>query len=443
MSSPKIVFIGAGSHVFAKTILTDCLSFPELRASEIVLVDVDQKSLDITTNYMKNLVAKNTLATRIESTTKRETALSGADYVIDAIRVGGFDATKLDIEIPAKYGVIQGGGVTVGAGGVFYGLRNVPAVLEICRDMEDKCPKALLLNYTDPLTTICWAINDYTKIKNVGLCNGIPAAAALLEGYLQVPTGELSYLVAGINHFAWFLTLEWRGEDMYPKLRHRFKDPAVYSNFDRPMKESEVARAEIFKAFGYFPTEGSQHTSEFVPYFRKRQDLFQRFRLVNRLEILQDMQANKKKQQEEMIRASSSSGEVPPISKSREYCGDIIHSIETGKISRFFGNVSNTGLISNLPNGSCVEVPCLVDASGIHPCYVGDLPPQCAALDRTNLNVEELAAKAAAEKDKTLAFQALLLDPLTSAILTIDEIKQMVDEMFEKEAPYLPQGFRN
>jgi alpha-galactosidase len=437
--APKIVIVGAGSHVFARRLITDILSYPELRASEIALVDIDQNSLNIMTAFVKKVVEQHGFNTSVSSTTNRREALQGADYVIDAIRVGAFEASRLDIEIPARYGVIQGAGVTIGPGGVFYALRNVPAVIEICRDMEELCRHAWLLNYTDPLTTICWALNDCTKIKNVGLCHSVVNTATELAGYLGAPFGELSYWVAGINHMAWFLELNWKGTDAYPILRERFRDPEVYSKPDRPFVESDVVRAEIFKAFGYFNTEGSQHMSEFVPYFRKRPELFEKYRLVNRLDILAQMQALRKTQQEELKQFTTGS-EIWPISKSGEFCADIIDSIETGKTRRVYGNVKNTGLITNLPNDSCVEVPCLVDKTGVHPCYVGPIPPQCAALNRTNLNVEELAAMAAVEKSRELVFQAVLLDPLTSAMLTIDEIRKMVDEMFELESRYL-EGF--
>ncbi|MEM2501085.1 MAG: alpha-galactosidase, partial [Candidatus Bathyarchaeia archaeon] len=357
-----------------------------------------------------------------------------------SIRVGGFEAYRLDLEIPAKYGVIQGIGDTIGPGGVFYGLRHVPVILDICYDMENLCPDALLINYTNPMAIICWAINDYTRIKSVGLCHSVQGTAAELARYLGVPVEELSYWVAGINHMAWFLELKWRGIDAYPMLREKFKDPSVYMRDDAHWAGADIVRVEIFRAFGYFNTESSQHMSEYVPYFRKRPELFKRFKLANPLERLDAMEKRRALQDEELRRLLAE-GYKFPLNRSQEYCSYIIHSIETGIPRRINGNVRNNWLITNLPHGCCVEVPCLVDKNGIHPCYVGNLPPQCAALNRTNINVQELAVKAAVEKDKTLAFQAILLDPLTSAILTIDEIERMVDEMFRAEAKYLP-GFK-
>jgi len=404
------------------------------------LVDIDKEALDLTTAFAKKLIHQHKLETKIESTTDRRTALEEADYVIVSIRVGGLDATRLDVEIPAKYGVNQGIGDTIGPGGVFYALKHIPVLLDICHDIEDLCPDAWLLNYTNPMAMLCWAMNDYSKVKNVGLCHSVQGTAAELARYLGAPLEELSYWVAGINHMAWFLELKWKGKDAYPILREKFKDPKVYSRPDAHWAGADIVRVEIFKAFGYFNTESSQHMSEYVPYFRKRPELLKKFKLIVQTERIKMMQRRRREQDEQMRRILQSDEKIP-LRRSAEYCSAIIRSIETGEPARINGNVKNYGLITNLPWGCCVEVPCLVDKNGIHPCYVGDLPPQCAALNRTNINVQELGVKAAVEKDKTLAFQAILLDPLTSAILTIDETRKMVDEMFEAEKEYL-EGFR-
>jgi len=434
----KIVIIGAGSHVFSRRLITDILSYPELRDSTIALMDIDKERLDLITAFAKKLVEQYGFKTKIESTTDRRIALDGADYVIISIRVGGLEAYKLDLKIPAKYGVMQGIGDTIGPGGVFYGLRHIPVILDICYDMEDLCPDAWLINYTNPMAMICWAINNYTRIKSVGLCHSVQGTAAELARYIGASIDELSYWVAGINHMAWFLELKWRGQDAYPILREKFKDPNVYIRDDAHWAGADIVRVEIFKAFGYFNTESSQHMSEYVPYFRKRPELLKRFKLIDPLERLDKMEKNRIKRDEELKKLIRE-GSKFPLKRSREYCSYIIHSIEMGVPRRINGNVRNDGLITNLPHGCCVEVPCLVDKTGIHPCYIGNLPPQCAALNRTNINVQELAVKAAVEKDKTLAFQAILVDPLTSAILTIDEIQRMVEEMFKAEVEYLPE----
>jgi alpha-galactosidase len=439
-ATAKIVIIGAGSHVFTRNLVTDFFSYPELRDSTISLMDVAEERLDLVTAFTRKLVDQHGFKTRVESTTDRQEALEGADYVVLSIRVGGFEANRLDLEIPAKYGIVQGIGDTIGPGGVFYALRHIPVILGICRDMEDLCPDALLLNYTNPMSMICWAVNDHTSVRNVGLCHSVQGSASELARYLGAPLDEVHYWVAGINHMAWFLELEWRGEDAYLLLRERFEDPAVYSGPDAHWAGPDIVRVEVFKAFGYFPTESSQHMSEYVPYFRKGPELLERFKLRYRMDAQGEMLERRARSEEEMRRQVAGE-EVIPIERSTEYCSYIIHSMETGAPRRVNVNVRNDGLITNLPRGSCVEVPCLVDKGGVHPCHVGDLPPQCAGLNRTNVNVHELGVLAAVERDRDLVFQALLLDPLTSAILTIDETRKMVDEMFEAEAGYL-KGFR-
>jgi len=435
----KIVIIGAGSHVFTHNLVTDFLSYPELRDSTISLMDIDEDRLDLITSFTRKVVSQHGFATKVESTTDRRTALDDADYVILSIRVGGLAANRLDLEIPAKYGIVQGIGDTIGPGGVFYGLRHIPVILDICSDMEELCPEAWLLNYTNPMAMICWAVNDHSAVKNIGLCHSVQGTASELARYIGAPLDEVRYWVAGINHMAWFLEFMWRGEDAYTLLRERFKDPAIYSSPDAHWAGPDIIRVEVFKALGYFPTESSQHLSEYVPWFRKRPELMERFNLNNRLDTLKTMIESRARSEEEMRRLVAS-GDLIPVERSTEYCSSIIHSMETGTPRRVNVNVSNHGLITNLPQGSCVEVPCLVDGGGVHPCHVGDLPPQCAALNRTNINVQELAVLGAVEKDRELVFQSLLLDPLTSAMLTIDETPRMVDEMFRIEA-HLLKGF--
>lgn len=434
MSSFKVVLIGAGSHVFGQTLITDILSYPELRDCTISLVDIDKERLSLTEAFAKKLVNQWGFKTKIEATTDRREALDGADYVVTSIRVGGIEATKLDLEIPLKYGVDQAVGDTVGPGGVFYGLKNASAILDICYDMEELCPNALLMNYTNPMAIICWSVYEGTKINVVGLCHSIPGTAYTLANYIGASLMEVSYLAAGINHMAWFLTFRWHGEDAYPILRKKLEDPDFY----RGPAGRDLVRIEVFKAIGYYPSESSHHLSEYLPYFRKRQDVMERFRLERTVRRIQYME--RRNGGEESFRRIVEGPEKIPIRRSGEYCATIIYSMEVGIPSLIYGNVKNTGLITNLPYGCCVEVPCSVDKTGVHPCYVGELPPQCAALNRMNVNVQELATKAVLEKSRELAFQAILVDPLTSAILTIDEIRNMVDEMFKAEEKYL-KGF--
>jgi len=437
----KIVLIGAGSHVFSRHLITDIVSYPELRDCTISLMDVAQEPLDLITAFARKLVQQHGFNTKIEATTNRRQALDGADYVMVAIRVGGQQATQAEKEIPLKYGINQAIADTSGPGGVFYGSRHVAEILDICRDMAELCPQAWLLNYTNPMAIISWAVSDYTKIKNVGLCHSVPNTTAELARYIGAPYEEISYWVAGINHMAWFLKFEWNGRDAYPLLREKFKNPALYSAPNAHWAGSDVVRAEIFKAFGYFVTESSRHMSEYVPYFRKRPELIEQFLLTDVGRFTVEGRVKERIDQDAELKQLLASAQQIPVKHSGEYGSIIIHSLETGKLSRINGNVKNTGLITNLLPGCCVEVPCLVDKEGIHPCYVGDLPAQLAALNRTEVNVHELAVRGIVEKDKTKLFQAILLDPLTGAMLTIDETRRMVDEIFEAEKEYL-QGYR-
>jgi alpha-galactosidase len=456
----KIVLIGAGSHSFSRHLISDVLSYPELRDSTITLMDIDKEPLDLITTFARILVEQHGFNAQIVSTTNRRQALDGADYVITTFQVGGrMQAAR---EIAAKYGIEDGW--TGPLFGVFNGLRQIPVILDICHEMEELCPDAWLLDYSNPVPTICWAVNDYTSIKNVGLCHSVQVTANELARYIGIPYkevnapkgayfphfgyrpqeefSEISYLVAGINHMAWFLEFKWRGEDAYPLLREKFKDPAVYSGPHAHWEGPDVVRAEIFKAFGYFNTEASSVVALLVPYFHKknRPELFERFKLETRKTTMKEVDKTRREQDNE-FRYQLSSGLKFPIVRSVEYCATIIHSIETGTPSRINGNVRNNGLITNLSEGCCVEVPCLVDKKGISPCYVGNLPPQLAALNQANIGAQKLAVKGIVEKDKTKIFQATLLDPLTGAVLTIDETRQMVDELFQAENKYL-KGFK-
>ena len=436
--SPKIVLIGAGSHVFGMRLVIDVLSYPELRDCVISLMDIDPERLRFMEKLAKKIVSRYGFDTRVEATTDRREALNDADYVVVSIRAGGMEATRLDLEIPAKYGVNQSVGDTVGPGGVFYGLRNGFALLEIAHDMEEVCPKAWLLNYTNPMAILSWVVNDYTDVKYVGLCHSIPNTAATLARYIGAPFDEVSYLAAGINHMAWFLEFKWRGRDAYPLLRERLSDPVLYTRPEEHPAGGDLVRVEVFKALGYYVSESSRHLSEYLPYFRKRKELIAKYRVptsAQRLEGLERAHARRDEYLRKLLE-----GETPiRLERSNEFCAQIIHSMETGEPTLIYGNVKNTGLITNLPYGCIVEVPCRVDDMGIHPYYIGDLPPQCAALNRMNINVQELAVKAIAERSRERVFQAVMVDPLTSAILTIEEIRRMVDEMFEAEKEYLPE----
>jgi alpha-galactosidase len=424
----KIVFIGAGSGVFASRMLTDIVYHPELRDSTIALMDIDAERLDLISKFAQVLASKYAPNMKIESTLNRREALDGADYVVIMIQVGGLEAFELDINIPLKYGVSQEVGDTIGPGGVFRGLRTIPVLLDICYDMEELCPNALLINYANPMAINCWAMNKATRIRNVGLCHSVQGTAMQLASYINVPYEDVYYWVAGINHQAFFLEFKYKGEDAYPLLWEAMKRREIY--------ERDKVRFEMMKYLGYFITESSHHLGEYVPYFRTTEERRKTYCEPRwfYLEICKEAW----KPHFEHIKKQISGEEPLELSRSHEYGVDIIYSMETGKPLRINGNVENKWLITNLPHGCCVEVPCLVDKGGIHPCHVGDLPSQCAALNRTNINVQELAVKAALEKDRNAALQAVMFDPLTSAILTPKEIERMVDEMFKAEAKWIP-----
>ena len=435
---PRIAFIGAGSLTFSRTLMIDILSFPELRESTFALMDIDTKRLDYTRRVAERIVREGGFAAQVEATTDRREALRGADYVITMILVGDIEVIRHDIEIPLKYGVDQCIGDTLGPGGVFRALRTVPVMVDICRDMEELCPDAWLLNYTNPMAMICWAMNDAAAVRNVGLCHSVQGTARWLAHLAGVPREEreeVSYWVAGINHQSWFLELRWKGQDLYPLLRPKIDDPQVY-NID-------TTRFEMLKHLGYFVTESSGHNSEYNPWFRKRPDLLQKYTPGGGWNggtgfILQLYGADRQDYEAQLERIAS--GEEPlDLSRSDEYGAYIIHSLETGVARRINGNVRNTRLITNLPEGCCVEVPCYVDKHGINPCFIGELPAHLAAINRSNIAVQELAVRAALEADRDMAFYAVAADPLTAAVLSLEETRQMVDEMFKVEADWLPR----
>jgi len=432
----KITIIGAGSGVFTRNLVRDILSYPELSGSTISLMDIDARRLEYMRKALQRLVEQEQYPAKLEATLNRKEALKGADYVILTIQVGGLKPFEHDIYIPLKYGVRQAVGDTIGPGGVFRALRTIPVILDIAKDMEELCPEALLLNYVNPMAMNCWALNQETNIKNVGLCHSVQGTAEFLAGIIGVSMEDISYLCAGINHMAWFLRFEANGKDAYPIIREKAKDPEIYTQ--------DVTKFEVLRHFGYYVTESSFHLSEYVPYFRKSDDWINRIHRTHswHKEYYDGMYLHccldAAKTLLEDLREMAEASYIDPR-RSREYCATIIHSLETNSPNVINGNVENKGLITNLPEGCCVEVPCLVNRNGIQPTFVGNLPSQLAALNRTNINVQELAVTGALAADREAVYHAVMMDPLTSAVLDLDEIRQMVDEMFEAEKEYLPE----
>jgi alpha-galactosidase len=424
----RIGFIGAGSAVFGRRLVTDLLYFPELQESTIVLMDVNPERLEIMLRLATKLKQDNRLGgVTFEATTDRRRAVAGADYVISSFEVGSTVCRALDQEIPYKYGlrVCYSGGTQRLA----QDLRQIPAMIALCRDMEELCPDALLLNYGNPVPDIAAAIARATRITSVGLCHSVPGTARQLAGYLDVPFDEVSYLVAGINHQAWFLRLERRGEDLYPRLRRAMDDPAIWAR-DR-------VRFELMRYFGYFVTESSRHNSDYVPYFHAHPEL------EPELDIpplwYRDSWYREQAALPERLRAMVEDAAPARLSRSSEYGAELIHAIETNTPYEFYGNVMNTGLVTNLSSDLCVEVPCLANGQGFHPCYVGTLPDQLAALNQSFANAAKHRVRAALTGDRQEAYYAAQLDPLTAASVTLPKIREMVDELIQAEIEFMPQ----
>lgn len=428
---PKITFIGAGSTVFAKNLLGDILSFPELSHSEIYLHDIDEERLSSSSIVAQRVVEATQATATIKSTTDRREALDGADYVITMIQVGGYKpSTVVDFEIPKKYGLRQTIADTLGIGGIMRGLRTIPVMLDICRDMEELCPNALLLNYVNPMAMLCWAIDRASSIKTVGLCHSVPHTAYELSLDLGIPVEEINYTVAGINHMAFYMKFERDGQDLYPEIQRVVDEGRI--------PDTNRVRYEVFQKFGYFVTESSEHFSEYVPWFikRDRPDLIQQYNIPLD-EYIRRCEEQIKGWNEQ--RVALEGGAPLEIKRSVEYGSGIIHSMETGIPRVVYGNVGNHGLIDNLPQGCCVEVPCVVDKNGLQPVKVGALPPQLAALMRTNVNVQELTVEAALTGRRDHIYHAALLDPHTSAELDMNQIVSLVDDLIEAHGDWLPQ----
>jgi len=430
---PKIAMIGAGSLVFTRTLMNDLLATPALRDSEFCLMSRTAPKLQRMEAFIKRVITENGLGARVGSTLDRREAIKDADYVIVMIQVGGMDAFAVDYEIPLKHGVDQCIGDTLGPGGIFRALRTIPPVVDIARDMDELCPRALLLNYANPMAMVCWGLGRESKVSFVGLCHGVQTTLDLISGYVGVPKDRIRYVAAGINHMAWFLRIESDGQDLYPVLRANIEKPGYYVN--------EKVRCEVMRQFGYFMTESTGHLSEYLPWFRSSQ---------RALELYCDEPAFGgesgayykwgKTVAEKFERTDPLAHETPTLDpRSAEYCSYIIEAIETDQVFRLNGNVRNDGYITNLPQGCCVEVPCYTDGTGIHPTHVGALPPQLAALNQTNVTVQGLAVEAALSGDPELIVAAMALDPLTSAVLTPREAREMAAEMLEAEKPWLPQ----
>ena len=452
----KIAFIGAGSVTFARRILTDILTWPEHGESSLTLMDIDGETLEITTQFVQRLIREQGLGATVTATLDRREAIAGADYVITAIDVGGQPLRMQDWKIPAQYGVYQTVADTIGPGGVFRGLRTAPVLAAIAQDMDELCPDALLINYANPMNINMWLIGAMSNIRAVGLCHSVQGTAGQLAQYMGLQPEEVSYWVAGINHQAWFLQLRrhsYRGEDLYPRLRATMDDPDIYAK--------DSVRFEVLRHFNYFVTESSHHMSEYTPWFRRTAADRARFipehlrrwaeenyiendnieeQIDEEAQIRESFMYARQERREDYFASQRSQLESPdilPFKRTHEYCSFILHAIETDTPYRFNGNVPNTALITNLPPGCNVEVPILVDSAGLHPCYVGNLPAQCAGINRTNVNVQELTVQAILEHDRRRVHEAIALDPLTTTQCSLEDVRAMTEGLFAASEEYL------
>jgi alpha-galactosidase len=446
----KIAIVGAGGYVFPLRLVGDLLSFPELRGVTIALMDIDADRLERTTGAARELVDHHRFPTQIEATTDLRRALDGASHVVVTFQIGGLDAYRHDVEIPRRYGLDQTVGDTLGPGGVFRFLRSAPVYRSLATDMAELCPEALLINYANPMAMSCWYL-DRLGIKTVGLCHSVQNTSRMLARQLGVPYDDIQFLAAGINHQAWFLRFQRGHENLYPRLREVMTrrhleqtrsnglttDRGEHSEEDRGDSVyeggSERVRTEIMASFGFFHTESSHHASEYLPYFRKEAALIESY-IPKRWDYYEVCAAHDEAGRTDELLTRLKTELAPSV----EYGAQIVYGMETGRPQVIYGNVANRGLISNLPAGCCVEVPCLVDHNGVQPTMVGTLPPQCAAVNRTNVNVQELAVEAALSGDREHVYHAVMLDPLTGALLTLKQIRAMVDELFTAEAAWLP-----
>jgi alpha-galactosidase len=424
---PKVAFIGAGSTIFTRSLVDDILSFPELAdTTHVALVDIDESRLRSSEAIVRRIARARGARATIDATLDRREALDGADYVVTSFQVGGLPSTLIDFEVPKRFGLRQTIADTIGIGGIMRGLRTIPVLLDVCRDIDELCPRALLLQYVNPMAMLCWAVAEASPVRTVGLCHSVQHTAGRLARDLGVPADEVDYLVAGINHMAFFLRLERNGEDLYPALRHLAEAGHV--------PDDDRIRYEVLRHFGSFVTESSEHFAEYVPWFIKaaRPDLVERFNIP-----LDEYVRRSRAQIDEWDEAAARLEQEPWVSdgRSEEYGGDIILACETGRPFTFNGNVPNAGpdgrLIANLPADCCVEVPCVASERGIEPQAVGALPRHLAALIQTNVAVQGLTVDAALRRDVEPARRAAMLDPHTAGELALDEIARLVDELLD------------
>lgn len=439
----KFAFIGAGSFIFTRNLVRDILSFPAFADSTIALMDIDDERLAYIKKAVGKIIEAGKYPAKVITTKSRAEALDGADGILCTVFNGGVEVWRYDIEIPMKYGVNINIGDTRGPAGIFRALRNIPLMLEICRDIEQYCPNAIFLNYTNPMAMLCRAMQSETRVNVTGLCHSVQGTAEMLAEWIHAPMEEITYLCSGINHQAWYQEFKWNGKDAYPLLRDIIlNNPEVYNK--------EQVRNEMFLHLDYYPTESSGHNSEYNPWFRKNADLMEKYcthgtnwnpgeyaySLNRRLKL--DGAGEWKKEMQDWLY-----NDEVDIKRGHEYAAYIFNALfGDNTMFEFNGNIRNLGLVDNLPEGCCVEVPVVASKSGLRPIHVSPLPSQLAVITSVNAQCEELAVEGALTGDPRKIFYAICHDPLTSAVLSLAEIKSMVDEMFLQNRDWL-QNFKH
>jgi len=433
----RITFIGAGSIGFTRTLVRDILTFPRLTDAELVLMDIDAERLEFAERSVKRIIELGNYPATVKTTLSRAEALQGADVVMVTILAGGVHVWRHDIEIPKQYGIDINVGDTRGPSGIFRALRTIPEMLAIAKDMEKYCPNAMMLNYTNPMAMLCRAMQRESNIAITGLCHSVQGTAEMLAGWIGVPYEEIDYLCAGINHMAWYLRFDHKNQSVYPLIRAAMDKPEVYNQ--------EIVSNEMFLHLDYYVTESSGHNSEYNAWFRKRPDLIEKYCThgtgwnPGKHAYILDEYLRRENEWRDDARSWFDGSAQLKLDRGHEYAAYIVNALVGGEPFRFNGNVRNTGLITNLPQDACVEVPVFVDKDGLHPVHVGALPPQCAMLTNLSAQIEELAVDGAISGDPRKVYQAILNDPLTAAVLAPNEIRDMVNQMFAKNQAYLPQ----
>jgi alpha-galactosidase len=435
----KVAMIGAGSVGFTRGLVRDVLAVPEFADAEFRFMDISQENLEMAVNLCRKMIADNGLPATVQGTTNQREAIAEADYVICTARVGGLEAFAHDVEIPLKYGVDQCVADTLGPGGVFYALRTIPMILGVAEDMRALAPDALMLNYQNPNAMVCWALRRAGGVRSVGLCHGVQGGHALIAKALGLQQENVDIVCVGINHQTWYIQVTYQGKDMLPFLLEAMeKNPEI--------AEQEPCRIDVMKRFGYFSTESNGHLSEYLPFYRKRPGELKRWiyegtwiggRTAGYLNHCRGARDEYQEMYPQWLQEPSVA--IGPQTRGQEHASYILEALETGRTYRGHLNVGNTGLISNLPDGCTVELPCYVDANGIHPAWVGAMPMACAATCRVSIGVQEMAVEAALTGNRELVKLAVLHDPLTGAVCNPEEVWAMCDEMFAALAPWMPQ----